>query len=122
MDPVLKHSVKKYSDFVGVLHSCGLVKFCQSAKVTNGLFFVRKKSGKLRMILDAWPANQLFRKAPTGQNGSAASFGELRQDPGVPLYIAQYDVKDYFTDWVSSRSSDSTSGSLQCLGMRSSSM
>ena len=65
MDPVLKHSVKKYSDFVGVLHSCGFVKFCQSAKVTNGLFFARKKSGKLRMILDARPANQLFRKAPT---------------------------------------------------------
>ena len=61
-DPVLEKSEKKSAQFLVELYRCGVVRFTDQVVVENGLFFVRKKNGKLRLILDARRANQMFRK------------------------------------------------------------
>ena len=72
------------------------MRFACSTKVTCGIFFVTKKAGRLRMILDARRSNVYFRKPPSRHNSSAACFGELRVPEGRQLYVGQYDVRDFF--------------------------
>ena len=96
LDPVFRFSPSKYAEFVAELYRAGVVRFAASCKITNGMFFVLKKNGKLRLILDARMANAHFRKAPGGNNASAACFGELRVPRGKKLWSSQYDVRDFF--------------------------
>ena len=58
-DPVLKHNRKKYVEFVRMLFDRGLISFVDARKVKTkcGLFFVTKKNGNIRFIIDARRAN-----------------------------------------------------------------
>jgi hypothetical protein len=94
-DPCLKHSRAKYLGFVCELYKSGIVKFSEEVKVEVGCFFVSKKSGMLRLILDARRSNAHFRRPPSRNNCSSASFGNLRVPEGQQLWLSQYDVKDF---------------------------
>eukprot|EP00973_Karenia_brevis_P038550 5319460-Karenia_brevis.AAC.1 len=96
MDPVLANNEKEYAKFISRLAKCGVVGFSESIRCQCGIFFVRKKNGSLRLILDARLANTYFRRAPSGRNASAACFGELRGKKDEQLFVSQYDVKDFF--------------------------
>ena len=52
-DPCLRHSPRKYLEFVCELYKCGVVQFSEKVRVEVGCFFVYKKDGRLRLILDA---------------------------------------------------------------------
>ena len=75
MDPLLANSPSRFLDFVCKLFKCCLIGFARSVRVECGLLFVTKKSGKLRMIIDARRANVMFRKPPSEGNSGAACFG-----------------------------------------------
>ena len=94
--PVFRNSKSKYEDFFFDLHCRNLVEFSAHVHCVNGLFFVAKKGGRLRMILDARPANDHFRTPPSSTYSSGASFASLRIPADKVLYSAQYDVKEFF--------------------------
>ena len=52
-DPILKNSRRKYKSFLVSLFNCGLLNFRKDNEVLSrvGIFFVRKKNGKIRLIL-----------------------------------------------------------------------
>ena len=58
-DPVLERSPEKYAEFVADLFLSGVIDFTLSPKANMGLFFVKKKNGKLRVIGDARRPNRL---------------------------------------------------------------
>ena len=84
-----------FSRCLSILGSQG-VHFEAHVLCVNGLFFVSKKDRRLRMILDARPANDLFRSPPCSEYSSGSSFASLRVPRGEKLYGAQYDVRDFF--------------------------
>ncbi|CAK0860257.1 unnamed protein product, partial [Prorocentrum cordatum] len=64
-DPALKRSVKTYRQFIIDLRRRGLVGWTTRPRRQVGLFFVEKDGGqRLRLILDARPANLLFEPPP----------------------------------------------------------
>ena len=97
-DPILKNSPKRYKQFLVSLFKCGLLKFkkTQDVKSHVGIFFVKKKSGKLRLILDCRRTNQYFRTPPSGATTGLGALGEIRVPEGEVLYGASYDIKDMF--------------------------
>ena len=62
MDPILANNRKKYHEFIADLFQSGILGFTSRPKVQIGAFMVSKKSGALRLIVDA--ANRLFRTPP----------------------------------------------------------
>ncbi|CAK0851827.1 unnamed protein product, partial [Prorocentrum cordatum] len=64
-DPALKRSVKTYRQFISDLRRRGSVGWTTRPRCQVGLFFVEKDGGqRLRLILDARPANLLFEPPP----------------------------------------------------------
>ena len=64
-DPLLRHP-KTYAHLLRRLHSSGLVKYHQDTPTAwVELFFVKKKSGQLRMVVDCRHSNCFF-KEPLG--------------------------------------------------------
>ena len=97
MDEVLSASPEMYSGFIKDLFERGMIEFRRSATSTITPFFVAKKNGMIRLVLDCRATNQLF--APPPDIALAAgyySFGQLEIGEGQTLYTAQSDVKDYF--------------------------
>ena len=60
------------------------------------LFFVAKKDGKLRLVIDCRRSNQHFRTPPCTRLFSGAGFTEVCADKGAELYFAGVDVKCAF--------------------------
>ena len=61
-----------------------------------GVFFVLKKSGKLRIILDCRRTNQRFRTPPSGSTTGLGALSSVRVPSGKVLYGSSYDIKDMF--------------------------
>ena len=85
-------------DFLKLLFKCGLIGFNKSSQVLSevGIFFVRKKSGKLRLILDCRRTNQYFRTPPSGSTTGLGALSGVRVPAGKTLYGSSYDIKDMF--------------------------
>ena len=110
-DPALKRSAKTYRHFIVDLHRRGLVTWTCRPRCQVGLFFVEKDEGrKLRLILDARPANELFVQPPGVSLLSAEGLSRVEfalpdgMDPwgeeaqallrGSSLHVGLADVKD----------------------------
>ena len=63
-DPKLRHSRRQYVDFVVRLAERSIVGFAQKPKNEVGCFFVKKKDGRLRLIVDARSTNVLCEEPP----------------------------------------------------------
>lgn len=96
IDPLLDFDSKKYHEFVGDLYRCKLLRFTKHPRCQVGVFMVTKKGDKQRLILDARPANRLFRRPPTTILGSSEAWNRLEVKEGCELFVAQEDVKDFF--------------------------
>ena len=73
-DPVLRNSDTEYRGFLELLHGKGLLAWTRTPRDRVGAFFVNKKSGQLRLILDARGPNLRFRRPPRLHMASAAAF------------------------------------------------
>ena len=60
MDKVLASSRRRYIQFVKILHQRGLIRFLTYRNEGCFFFFVKKKDGRLRVIVDARRGNQRF--------------------------------------------------------------
>ena len=96
MDPLLANDGERYHQLIADLYECELLGFTQQPRVQVGLFFVTKKGGKQRLIVDARRSNKLFRTPPSTILGSIDSWSRLELENDEDLFIAQEDVKDYF--------------------------
>ena len=96
MDPLLRDDIGLYCNFVHDLFEAGMIDFTNRPQGLVTPFFVAKKSGKLRLILDCRETNRMFRKPPVLAAGTGASWSQIRIPDGEQLFVAQSDIKDYF--------------------------
>ena len=61
-----------------------------------GVFFVKKKTGKLRIIFDTRDVNNLFRPPPTTRLPTAAAFSRLESGGVDEIWFAAGDIEDCF--------------------------
>ena len=111
-DPALKIR-RNYRSLIEKLHKLGYLRYTRSPKARAGIFFVHKSDGrKIRMIVDARPANQLFKAPPGVQLCTSEGFSRMEIEvppdltPGSDefsaylkergLYFGLADVKDCF--------------------------
>lgn len=96
MDERLKQSPELYHRFIKDLWERNMIDFSHERVSTVTPFFVVKKSGKLRLVLDCRATNELFRPPPDIAMPAGYSFSQLQMSDEDTLYIAQTDIKDYF--------------------------
>ena len=98
VDPVLKQNPKLYHAFVRRLIASGVVSLHARsfARESTGVFFVRKKNGRLRLILDARRSNCWFVSPEATELASGSSFGDLTVDPSSHTYVGHVDIQDAF--------------------------
>ena len=76
-DPALRQPVAR-KDFLRRFAGVGLLCGCEVVDSQVGFFFVKKKGGQQRLIVDARKANHLMRLPPKTRLGYAAAMAELR--------------------------------------------
>ena len=65
-DPVLATDGRAYEGLIQDLYASHVIKFTTICSDDVAIFFVRKKNGSLRIIVDARRPNRRFRRPPTG--------------------------------------------------------
>ena len=96
MDVVLQKDTEKYQTFVHDLYLRGMLQFTSRPKDMACPFFVNKKNGRLRLVMDCRAINQRFRAPPLLKMAAGSSWSHVEIPAGKSLYIAQSDIKDYF--------------------------
>ena len=79
-----------------MLFRSNIIRFSRSPKSRLGVFFVRKKNGKLRLIIDCRKVNAIFKTPPKGHVVSSAAFGDLEKHMEEQIILSESDVKDFF--------------------------
>lgn len=109
-DPSLRIP-RNYKNLMLKLHDIGYLRFTRKPRARAGIFFVHKSDKKkIRMIVDARPANQIFRAPPGVQLCTSEGFARIEVEvpdaliPGSEefrkhlesrgLYFGLADVKD----------------------------
>ena len=97
-DPELLRSPQVYGRFLQEMHARGLVDFEESGgrAASLGIFFVKKKDGKQRIIFDTRMINCDFVSPETVSLPTAGSLGGVEVDPEETLYVATCDVSTAF--------------------------
>lgn len=85
-----------YAEFIRQLAATGLVKFEKRMFGEVGCFFVRKKKGDLRLVLDCRSVNAQFWIPPRTLLVSGSQIGEIWTPGGGIVYVAGGDVEDAF--------------------------
>lgn len=96
MDVKLKASPSMYAEFIRDLWDRNMLDFLTEAKSIVTPFFVIKKSGRLRMVLDCRASNAFFKDPPDIALPAGYSFSQLEIPDGQSMFIAQTDIRDYF--------------------------
>lgn len=97
---------QEYISLLKRLHSLSMISFTPHPKCVNGLFTVEKDSVKLRLIIDARWANQLFIEPPSVQLPNPSHIGRLFCPSNSPLYVAKCDLDNFYhqlllPEWIS---------------------
>ena len=96
MDEILRQDSSMYHQFVYDLWSKGMLTFGRRKRAEITPFFVAKKDGRLRLVLDCRATNLHFKNPPDIAMAAGYTFGQLCVDGGEKVYTAQSDIKDYF--------------------------
>ena len=102
--PALKNNPRNYRKFIQKLHSIEYLEYTLTPSQHAGVFFVWKSDRqKIRMIVDARPANNEFADPPGVSLATAETFSKFEVDceVGKPpvdfgLFVGLSDVKDCF--------------------------
>ena len=99
-DPVLKHNKREYAGFLHELHIRNMIRFRvdqdHGQSPSLGIFFVRKKNGKQRLIFDTRVLNQHFTDPPSTDLPSADAFTRLEIPEDEGFYIGSGDLANAF--------------------------
>lgn len=95
-DPKL-NDPNQYVGFVKKLVGLNLVELsCQPATETVGLFFVKKKGGKHRLIVDCRRSNCHFSEPLPIKLATGEAMSRIHARPDEPLYMASADLQNAF--------------------------
>ena len=97
MDETLKSSPQAYASFIADIAERGMIDFSRTATSIITPFFVTKKSGELRLVLDCRASNLMFAPPPDIALAAGYTFGQLEIPDGERLYIAQVMFVTTFT-------------------------
>ena len=87
----------KYASFIKRLYDLHLVDVSLSVpEERESIFFVKKKGGRLRMIVDCRLANTHFVEPEGIRLASADSLSKMEIPEGSPLYLATADLQNAF--------------------------
>ena len=95
-DPLLKDDKEAYAIFVNELAQRNMVTFRRSAVEEVGCFFVPKKSGKIRLVIDARRTNQRLISPPATKLASTAAVVEFHAQDGSELWFSSQDIADCY--------------------------
>lgn len=96
MDARLQSDETLYHQFAKDLWEKGMIDFTQQPGDLVTPFFVNKKDGRLRFILDCRGVNKRFKPPPPMALAAGSSWAQVSVPTGSALYCAQSDIKDYF--------------------------
>jgi hypothetical protein len=96
IDPKLNYSKTAYHAFVGTLYKAGLLRWSRSCRGRVGFFFVKKKNGSIRLVIDCRAVNRCFRRCPHVPLGTGAAWSEVIMDDSCDMYLSLSDIKYYF--------------------------
>ena len=96
MDTKLQSSAQEYQTFVKALYDAGMISFTSDPQDIVTPFFVAKKDGRQRLILDCRGVNQRFRAPPSISLAAGYTWSHVQIPKNKNLYVAQSDIKDYF--------------------------
>ena len=91
-DPSLVRDPVEYAAFIARLVRCGVCSIGGYSTQRVGLFFVRKKNGKLRLIPDTRILNAWFRRPAYTQLPTASAWAGVRLRKGCSLVLGHTDV------------------------------
>ena len=86
LDEVFRRDPKAYAEFIADLAEHNMVEFRTSAACVITPFFVNKKTGRLRLVLDCRSANELFSAPPDIALAAGYTFGQLETEAGQTLH------------------------------------
>ena len=95
-DPIFRRQRSVYSDFIGRLHSSNLIEFRSQVRERVGVFFVWKKNGKQRMVVDSRLSNLWFSSPEKVHLATGSSFSRIEVDEGPPIELGGVDIRDAF--------------------------
>ena len=95
-DPALRRGSRSYVRLLRRLASAGMIEYAFSSAEVVGLFFTRKKSGRLRLVIDARRSNCWLKESNSVTLATGAALGEIQLEPGETLYVGHVDIKDAF--------------------------
>ena len=96
LDPMLVRDPKVYAQFLRRLDAAGTLTWKTGIRSWLGVFFVAKKSGKLRIILDTRDVNGVFAPPPYTGLPTAVALTAIETDPDETVWFAGSDVSDCF--------------------------
>ncbi|CAK0855314.1 unnamed protein product [Prorocentrum cordatum] len=96
MDEVLRNSPRAYQRLVKRLERAGMIDYTVQPQEFCSLFFVRKKNGSQRLVVDCRRSNCWFSAADPVQLSTGAGLGNLEVPDGARLYVGHVDIKDAF--------------------------
>ena len=99
-DPILKHNKQEYAGFICELYKRNMIRFQVCGEHQQhpalGIFFVKKKNGKQRLIFDTRVLNQKFIDPPSTDLPSADSFTRLEIPEGQQFFTGSGDLANAF--------------------------
>lgn len=97
VDPTLAARPKEYKQILNWASSAGVVELTLKKPVEEaGLFFVTKKSGRLRLVIDARRSNCWFSAPEKVELALGNLFDDLESRSSGPIYIGHVDIVDAF--------------------------
>ncbi len=99
LEPTLVRRPSVYGDFVNELYKRNMLTFRIGSDSLLGVFFVKKKNGRLRIILDTRDVNNLFRQPVSTRLPTPAAFSSLESEAGTPVWYSASDIQDCFYNY-----------------------
>jgi hypothetical protein len=95
---------REYVALISRMTQLGMLSMTTTPACVNGLFGV-PKGDKIRLILDARPANCYFVRPPRVRLPSPSHLAALRIPHGRPLYVSKMDLSNFYhqlllPDWI----------------------
>ena len=98
-DPVLLEDRCSYITFIHSLRARNMLRFRRRRLGHAGIFFVKKKNGDLRLIVDGRIGNCILVPPPKVHLASSGTFAELRVDNVELIFLSALDVENAFHNY-----------------------